>query len=307
MQLQQLSGFYWSGRYGSFSLAGKRLNLGQSAISHQVKALEEELGVKLYERLGRGIQLTPDGEILFEYAASIIQKLDDIEAHFAELAHKESRKITIAAYRGYMMYQLPHCVEQFKKKYPEVQVTIMNRILDSEILSMIIAGEIDFGITASWNDFTGMEFYQTAEYDMFVCAAPDHPFARRKKITLREIAKEPLILYEKQNSIRRRIDEVFERMGLWHNVIIETGGAGVIKEYVKLGLGLTIISGISLSAKDAEPMRMIPVTKYFGKLGYGVAIRKGKYLTIAAKEFLKILGVDVMKKKNTEPLTETEE
>lgn len=292
MQLQQLTGFYWSGRYGSFSLAGKRLNLGQSAISHQVKALERELGVKLYERLGRGIRLTSDGEILFEYAASIIQKLDDIDAHFAELAHKESRRIVFAAYRGYMMYQLPTCVEKFKKKYPNVQVTIMNRILDSEILSMVVAGEIDFGITASWNDFTGMDYYQTAEYDMFLCTAPDHPFAKRKKVTLREIAKEPLILYEKQNSIRRRIDEVFERLGLWHNVIIETGGAGIIKEYVKLGLGVTIISGISLSLKDAQPMRMIPVTNYFGKLGYGVALRKGKYLTPATKEFIRILGVE---------------
>ena len=292
MQLQQLAGFYWSGRYGSFSMAGKRLNLGQSAISHQVKALEQELGVKLYERLGRGIRLTPDGEILFEYATSIIQKLDDIDAHFSELAHKESRRIVFAAYRGYMMYQLPKCVEKFKKKYPNVQVTIMNRILDSEILSMVVAGEIDFGITASWNDFTGMDYYQTAEYDMFLCTAPGHPFAKRKKVTLREIAKEPLILYEKQNSIRKRIDEVFERLGLWHNVIIETGGAGIIKEYVKLGLGVTIISGISLSLKDAQPMRMIPVTNYFGKLGYGVALRKGKYLTPATKEFLRILGVE---------------
>ncbi|UCE17252.1 MAG: LysR family transcriptional regulator [Gemmatimonadota bacterium] len=291
MQLQQLAGFYWSGRYGSFSLAAKRLNIGQSAVSHQVKALEDELGVKLYERLGRGIRLTPDGEILFEYAASIIQKLDDIEAHFAEIAHKESRRIVFAAYRGYMRYQLPKCVEQFKRMYPEVQVTIMNRILDSDILSMVMAGEIDFGITASWNDFTGMDFYETAKYDMYLCTAPDHPLAKRKKVTLKDIAKEPLILYERQNSIRRRIDQVFERLGLWHNVIIETGGAEVIKEYVKLGLGVTIISGISLSLKDAQPMCMIPVTKYFGELGYGVALRKGKYLTPATREFLGILGV----------------
>ena len=291
MQLQQLAGFYWSGRYGSFSLAAKRLNIGQSAVSHQVKALEEELGVKLYERLGRGIRLTPDGEILFEYAASIIQKLDDIEAHFAEIAHKVSRRIVFAAYRGYMRYQLPRCVEKFKKMYPEVQVTIMNRILDSDILSMVAAGEIDFGITASWNDFAGMDFYETAKYDMYLCTAPDHPLAKRKKVALKDIAKEPLILYERKNSIRRRIDQVFERLGLWHNVIIETGGAEVIKEYVKLGLGVTIISGISLSLKDAQPMCMIPVTNYFGELGYGVAIRKGKFLTPATREFLGILGV----------------
>jgi DNA-binding transcriptional LysR family regulator len=272
-------------------MAAKRLNVGQSAISHQVKALEERLGVKLYERVGRGIRLTQDGQILYEYAASIIQKLDDIDAHFEELAHKGSRRIVLAAYRGYMRYQLPECVEEFKKAFPQVQVTIMNRILDSDILAMVLTGEIDFGITASWNDFAGMDFYETARYDMFLCTAPDHPFAKRKKVGLRDIAKEPLILYEQQNSIRRRIDQVFERLGLWHNVIIETGGAEIIKEYVKRGLGVTVISGISLSARDAQPLCMIPVTEYFGELGYGVAIRKGKYLSPAAKEFLKILGV----------------
>jgi len=290
MQLQQLAGFYWSGRYCSFSLAAKRLNLGQSAISHQVKALEEQLGVKLYERVGRGIRLTPDGEILFEYAATIIQKLDDIEAHFAELAHKGSKRIELAAYRGYTMYKLPRCVEIFKRTYPEVQVSILNRILDTDILNLVLSGEIDFGITASWNDFTGMDFFPIAQYGMFLCTPPDHAFAKKKKVNLREIAKEPLILYERQNSIRRKIDETFEKLGIWHNVIIETGGAEVIKEYVKHGLGISIISGLSLAPQDVELMYTIPVSEYFGELGYGVTIRKGKYLTSAAKEFLKILG-----------------
>lgn len=292
MQLQQLAGFYWSARYNSFSLAARRLNVGQSAISHQVKRLEAELGVKLYERVGKGIQLTENGKVLFEYAAAVVRKLDDLEAHFAELAHKGSRRIVLAAYRGFMMYRLPRCVEEFQRRHPDVQVTIMNRILDSEILAMVLAGEIDFGITASWNDFAGMDFFEIARYDMFLCTAPSHRLAGRARVTLREMAKEPLILYERGNSIRRRIDEVFERAGLWPTVKIETGGAEIIKEYVRRALGVTIISGISLSPQDAQPLAMIPVTEYFGELGYGVAIRKGKYLSPVAKEFLRILGVE---------------
>jgi DNA-binding transcriptional LysR family regulator len=236
--------------------------------------------------------LTENGKVLFEYAAAIVHKVDDLEAHFADLAHKGSRRIVFAAYRGFMMYQLPQCVQEFQRRHPDVQVTIMNRILDSEILSMVMAGEIDFGITASWNDFTGMDFFEVARYDMFLCTTPGHRFAGQRRVTLREIAKEPLILYERGNSIRRRIDEVFQRAGLWPSVVIETGGAEVIKEYVRRGLGVTIISGISLSARDAEPLVMIPVTEYFGELGYGVAVRKGKYLGPMAKEFLSILGVD---------------
>ena len=86
MDLQALKGFYWAGVHSSFSKAGAVLNIGQSAISHQVKALEDELQVKLYEREGRGIVLTPAGKILMAYVDIILQTLDNIETHFAELS-----------------------------------------------------------------------------------------------------------------------------------------------------------------------------------------------------------------------------
>jgi len=291
MQLQQLTSFYWSGKYGSISKAARRQHLSQSAVSHQIQALEAQLGVKLYERVGGGIRLTQHGEVLFRYAGEIVQRMDDLSVHFTELSGDWVRQVTIASYRGITMYLLPEYVYNFKQKYPDTKVTVMSRILDTSVLDMVRAGDVDFGLTSSWNEFDGVDYHEIGCYGMFVCTAAKHRLAGRKNLTLSEIAQEPLVLFEKENSIRRHIDEVFLKHGLSVDVKIETGGAPMVLEYVRRGLGISILSGLSLSTENGSALNAIPATQYFGKLSYGVVIRKGKYLSWAAKEFLRLLGL----------------
>ncbi|MFQ6002505.1 MAG: LysR family transcriptional regulator [Candidatus Zixiibacteriota bacterium] len=291
MELQTLRGFYWAGMHGSFSKAGKTLNIGQSAISHQVKSLEEELGVRLYQRAGRGISLTPEGKILLAYADIILQTLDNIETHFADLSDSPEGSVNLAAYRGIMQYKLPAVVQNFKRKNPEIRLVILQKALDSEILDMVSTGDIDFGITSSWNEFTDIAFFEVWTYDMFLCVPGNHRLAGRRTVALEEIVREPLILYERENSIRKRIENVFKENNLSYNITIETGGATVIQEYVKVGQGISIVSGLVTQAKEDQSLSYIPVTEHFGKLGYGIAIKKRKYLSLPVRKFLQEIGL----------------
>jgi DNA-binding transcriptional LysR family regulator len=291
MELQALRGFYWAGVHGSFSKAGKVLNVGQSAVSHQVKALEEELRVKLYERVGRGIHLTPAGKVLMAYVDIILQTLDNVETHFAELAGSPEGTVTMAAYRGIMQYKLPQIVQSFKKKNPEIRLVILNKPLDTEILDIVSAGNADFGITSSWNDFMDVSFYEVWSYDMFLCVPGDHRLAGRRRVSLKEITREPLILYEPENSIRKRAESIFRKNNLTYNFVIETGGATVIQEYVKIGQGISIVSGLVTQATDDPALSYIPITEHFGKLGYGVVLKKRKYLSLPVRKFLQELGL----------------
>lgn len=291
MELQALRGFYWAGVHGSFSKAGKILNVGQSAVSHQVKALEEELRVKLYERAGRGIHLTPAGKVLMAYVDIILQTLDNIETHFAELAGSPEGTVTMAAYRGIMQYKLPQIVQSFKKKNPEIRLVILNKPLDTEILDIVSAGDADFGITSSWNDFMDLSFYEVWSYDMFLCVPAYHRLAGRRTVSLKEITREPLILYEPENSIRRRTEEIFRKNNVAYNFVIETGGATVIQEYVKIGQGISIVSGLVTQATEDPALSYIPITEHLGKLGYGVVLKKRKYLSLPVRKFLQELGL----------------
>ena len=291
MELQTLRGFYWTGVHSSFSKAGKVLNIGQSAVSHQVRALEEELQVKLYERVGRGITLTPAGKILMAYIDIILQTLDNIETHFAELSGSPEGTVTMAAYRGIMQYKLPQIVQAFKKHNPEIRLVILNKPLDTEILDIVSAGNADFGITSSWNNFMDLSFYEVWSYDMFLCVPSNHRLAGRLKVSLKEIGREPLILYEQENSIRKRTESVFKENNLAYNIVIETSGATVIQEYVKIGQGISIVSGLVTEATEDTSLSYIPVTEHFGKLGYGVVLKKRKYLSLPVRKFLQEVGL----------------
>jgi LysR family cys regulon transcriptional activator len=291
MELQTLRGFYWAGVHGSFSKAAKTLHIGQSAISHQVKSLEEELHVKLYQRAGRSISLTPEGKILMAYVDIILQTLDNMETHFADLSSSPEGTVTVAAYRGIMQYKLPQIVQNFKKKNPEIRLVILQRTLDSQVLDMVSSGNIDFGITSSWNEFADMAFFEVWTYDMFLCVPANHRLAGRRTVALTEIAREPLILYEKENSIRRRIEKIFKENNLSYNIVIETDGSAVIQEYVKVEQGISFVSGLVTQVKEDQSLSYIPVTEHFGKLGYGVAIKKRKYLSLPVRKFLQEIGL----------------
>jgi LysR family cys regulon transcriptional activator len=291
MELQTLRGFYWAGVHGSFSKAAKTLHIGQSAISHQVKSLEEELHVKLYQRAGRSISLTPEGKILLAYVDIILQTLDNMETHFADLSGSPEGTVTLAAYRGIMQYKLPQIVQNFKKKNPEIRLVILQRTLDSQVLDMVSSGNIDFGITSSWNEFADIAFFEVWKYDMFLCVPANHRLAGRRTVTLTEIAREPLILYERENSIRRRIERTLKENNLSYNIVIETDGAAVIQEYVKVEQGISFVSGLVTQAKEDQSLSYIPVTEHFGKLGYGVAIKRRKYLSLPVRKFLQEIGL----------------
>jgi DNA-binding transcriptional LysR family regulator len=292
MEIQKLRGFYWAVHCLSFSEAAQKIHVSQSAISHQVKSLEEELGVKLYERVGRGIVPTPEGERLAHYARSVLHALDDLESEFAELSGRPHGTIRTAAIRGMAMFQVPWMVKRFRQQHPEVKLVLSSSSFDSEIIRRVASGEADIGITSSWNEFDEVEYFETLSYDMYVCVPLDHEWVgRTERLSLNEIVEQPLILYEQGTSERKHIDKVFARHGLEPDVTMEVGGPVVLKEYVRIGLGITIISGLMISQSQDDVIQAMPATDIFGKLGYGVILRRGRYVSTAVREFMRAAGV----------------
>jgi LysR family cys regulon transcriptional activator len=292
LELQKLRGFYWAIRCHSLSEAAQKIHVTQSAISQQVKSLEQELGVKLYERSGRGIVPTPEGERLTSYARQILNSMDDLESEFSELRARPHGTIRIASFRGIAIYHLPWIVKRFRRQHPEVKLAVASKTYDREILRAVSDGEVDIGFTSSWNEFTDVEYFETLSYDMYVCTPLNHPWAEeRHRLSLNEIAEQSLILYEQGTSIRNHIDSIFSKHGLSPDVNIEVGGFQALREYVRIGLGIAILSGLMIEESDPEVIYAIPVTDIFGKLGYGIVLRKGRYVSSAVREFMVAAGV----------------
>lgn len=292
MEIQQLKGFYYSAKMGSLSKAADKLSITQSAVSQQIKTLESELGVHLFNRYGPRKELTPDGEIFLELISGIVQEMDTLKLTFQDRKGEEKGLLTIAATTLMIMDVLPFIVKNFREQYPNVTLIILERRWN-EVVSLTLSGEIDFGLAPILHQISNLEYVEMASFERVLITSLDHPLANKHNVTLKDISSYPMVVYEKGLVTRGEVDNVFRKAGLEVNTVLEATNAETIKRYVEMGIGVAIIPKIALFPTQIHRLKVINVNRFFGKMMYGMLRRKGKYLTSWAKNFLYILNPDL--------------
>ncbi len=288
MEFQQLRGFYYSVRLGSLTRAADKMAITQSAISQQIKSLEEEFGIKLFNRFGPRKDLTPDGELFFRLISQLIQEIESLKVTFEDRKGTQRGLLTIAATTFMIIDILPDIIKKYTKKYSNVKLIILERRWN-EIVSLAQSGEIDFGLAPVSNLPANLQIIQLEPVDRVLITSPDHPLAQKNRVTLLDIAQYPIIGYEKGLVSRDEVDRVFEEVQLNLDVVMEATNVETIKKYVELGVGIAIIPKTALVEHQNRKLKAIPVSQYFGKSQYGVIFRKGKYITSWARHFLSLL------------------
>jgi DNA-binding transcriptional LysR family regulator len=283
-RLQQLRGFYHAVRLKSISRAAEKMLLSQPSVSLQIKALEREFGVNLFERRGPQITLTYDGQRLFELAAPLVEAIDGLETSFSVLRESVERgTVNIAAGGSTLQYLLPPFVEKFTREYPLVDIRLHN--LTGKVgLTLLRAGEVDFAVGPMLETPADIAFHPLVTYEPVLITRRDHPLAGRRRVTLKDIVKYPLILPPKHLSTHRIVETVLTSRSLHYDVKLEVGGYDVIKRYVGLGLGISIVMSHCLSKTDR--LHAVPMGRYFPKRTYGIVLYKRKHLSPAAEQFV---------------------
>jgi DNA-binding transcriptional LysR family regulator len=286
-RLQQLRGFCYAARAGSISKAARQLLLSQPSVSLQIKALERELGVRLFQRRGPQIALTDDGHRLLELATPMLEEFDGLEKSFGALRESaDLGTVNIAAGGSTIQYLLPPFVEKYMREYPRVDVRLHN--LTGKVgLERLRAGEVDFAVGPMFDAPADIVFHPLVTYEPTLITRRDHPLAKRRRVTLRDIARYPLILPPKHLSTHRIVEAVFTNHSLDYDVKLEVGGYDVIKEYVALGLGISIVMSHCLSSADQLHQR--PLHRHFPKRTYGVVLFKDRQLSAPAERFVHTL------------------
>ncbi len=286
-RFQQLRGFCYAARTGSISRAAEKMYLTQSSVSLQIKALEKELGAELFERRGPLIRLTPDGETLLELARPLVEGIEKLEETFAVRRESpDNGTVTIAAGGSTIQYILPPFVERFVKTYPNVDVRLCN-VTGKGGLLLLREGEVDFAVGPMIETPSDIVFHPLFTYEPILITCLEHELAKRKRVTLKDISRYPLILPPKNQSTYRFVENVFSEHGLDYDVKLEVGGYEVIKEYVRLNLGISIVMSHCLA--DGDNLHLHPVKRYFPSRPYGVVLRKGRQISPAAKRFVQTL------------------
>jgi DNA-binding transcriptional LysR family regulator len=290
-RLKQLRAFYQVVRCGSISRAAEKLFLSQPSVSLQIQALERELGVTLFERRGPHLKLTPEGEVLFQLSEPLVDGIDKLQDSFAaQFGKLDSGELKIGAGESTILYILPEPVRQFVAAYPHVQMKLHN-VTGRDGLKMLRADEIDFAVGSMLEVPEDIEYKPVVNYDPMLITPADHPLAQKAaagdKVTLEDVSRYGLILPPSHLSTWRIVKYVFQQNNLTFTVTLEAGGWEVIKKYVSLGMGISIVTDICLEGDEA--LARIPLTDYFPQRSYGLVLRRGRFLSPQARRFIEIM------------------
>jgi DNA-binding transcriptional LysR family regulator len=286
-RLRRLRSFCYAAQTGSISRAAEQAMLSQPSVSLQIQALELEFNAKLFQRRGPKIALTPEGQALYKLAWPLVDAVDSLTTTFhAGQSGIESGRLTIAAGESTILYILPEPIRQYAEIHPGIELRLQN-VTGRDGLKMIRNDAVDFAVGSMIEVPEDISYTPTFRYDPMLIAAENHPLARKPRVTIKDVAGYPLILPPQHLTTWRVVDYVFHKYGLNYRVALEAGGWEVIKRYVELGLGISIVTSICLSGK--EDLVAIPFNRYFPQRTYGVVQRKGKLPTPQATRFITLL------------------
>jgi DNA-binding transcriptional LysR family regulator len=245
MTMQQLDALIHLVEERSFSRAAKRMHLTQPSLTKHIRNVEEALGAKVVNRSSRSLALTPEGKVLYDYARRIIRLRDEARERVLRLRETESGDILIAASTIPATYILPYAISGFRKKFPEIRVTV--RTADSsDVIETVLdnGAEIGFiGKKPSGGKLIAEELWK----DRLVLAVPSgHPWAKRRAVRIADISEVPFVIREKGSGTREALEECLRETGapgLPHlNIAAEMGSSEAVKEAVIAGLGISVVS-----------------------------------------------------------------
>lgn len=292
-RLKPLRAFCQVVRLGSVSRAAEALFVSQPAISLQLQAVEREYGADLFERSGRRLSPTRQGQLLFEMAQPLVEGVDGLAAHFREkVSGLDAGELNIAANSSTILYLLPRIVDAFRRAHPEVRLTLHNAI-SADGTDLLREDAVDLAVGSMVDVPADLRYEPVYRFEPMLITPHDHPLASKSKVTLEDISPYGLILPPRRQITYRLVDLVFQQARVPYNVVLEVGGWEVIKQYVAMGMGLSIVSSICLGEADRGRIAARSLGAYFPSRSYGVVVRKGKYLSPQARAFIGLIRPDL--------------
>ncbi len=293
-EIDQLLVFFQIARLGSFTQAAKALYLTQPAVSAQVARLEQRLKVKLVERVGHKLFLTPAGHLLYSYAGQVEQFCQLLDQAAEALAEADSRlvgKVSIGASNTIGVYVLPPVMGQFRKEYPDVELALA--VGPSRTMAEGLLGNLyDFVCIEGPTKSTEIVAEHFMGDELCLIVGRDHPWCKRtiEGIALRELRSQQLIGHRPGSGTMAVIEREFQRQNLTISFSMVIDNPEAVKKMVEAGLGVSVVSRLILHQEvERGGLVIVPIRDANLSRGLKTAWRRGKQLSRAARSFLSFL------------------
>jgi DNA-binding transcriptional LysR family regulator len=273
-------------RTGSFTQAARELGITQSGVSYSMKALENDTGCRLLDRLGKKVIPTQAGEQLLQHASRIMNEMDTARESLTQLGKWGRGRLRLGASTTACQHLIPPVLREFKESFPGHAITLEPGDTP-ELVAALLAHRIDLGFSLEPQREPQLKFHPLFTDDLQFIVAPLHPWARAGQIERPAIPRQNYILYSKRSLTFRLIADYFRREQMELNTVIEAGSMEATKELVKLGLGVSILAPW-ITQKEIEEGSLVALPLGRRKLqrDWGILHWQGKQLNLAEETFI---------------------
>ena len=288
MNFQQLRSIREAARRGyNLTEVANVLFTSQPGVSRQIRELEEELGVEIFERNGKRLTgLTEPGKGILQIVERLLLEAENLRRASREYAGEQSGTLTIAATHTQARYALPRVVQSFRAAFPNVRIALQQSSPE-HIAEWVMSGKADIGIaTEGLSQFEELVSFPCYRWSHVIVVPQEHPLARLESVTLQDLAAYPLITYDVGFTGRGHIDDAFSRAGIATDIVLTAMDSDVIQQYVSLGLGVGIVASMAVEHNCASGLKAIGAAHLFAPNITRLAIRRGAYLRSYTYDFI---------------------
>jgi len=286
MEVHQLRYFCAVAEAGNFTRAAEREQVAQPSLSQQIMKLEEELGVRLFDRLGRSVRLTDVGQVFLKRARAVLGELRAAREEVAERQSSVAGPIRVGVIPTIAPYFLPSRLALFSRKHPQVSITVVEDVT-VRLMDRLRGGLIDIAVIALPIRGHDVECFALRTERLYAIVPRNHPLSKKKSLMLKELRDEPFLLLRDDHCFRETTIEVCKRARILPQVVFESGQFSSIVGMVGAGLGISIVPEMALEQR--ADCSFVPIADDRASRTIGVATLKGHFLSFVQKAFIEHL------------------
>lgn len=291
MNFQQLKSVRETARRGfNLTEVANALFTSQPGVSRQIRELEEELGIDIFERNGKRLTgLTEPGKEVLHIVERLLLEAENLQRAGETFSGKTTGTLSIAATHTQTRYVLPQAVQHFRTAFPDVRIALQQSAPE-HIAEWVLSGKADIGIaTEGLSRFEGLVSFPCYEWHHMIVVPVGHPLLDVNRVTLELLARHPLITYDVGFTGRSHIDEAFSAQDVAPDIVLTAMDSDVIQQYVSLGLGVGIVASMAVDYLPAN-LNTISADHLFAPNVTRVAVRRGAFMREYAIDFIQQLA-----------------
>ncbi|MEO3427482.1 LysR family transcriptional regulator [Pelagibius sp. CAU 1746] len=275
----------------SIRQAAEALNVAQSAVSRQIKNLEDEIGMPLFIRHPRGVRLTDAGVILAKYTRSTMLNMDRMSSEIDDLRALRRGTIKLCTVEAGLIDIVPAVVAAYRSKYPAVKIAVSTRGTQG-VVDAILEDEADLGLAFNAPFHPEITSLARRQQQLYATVSPSHPLAKLKKIKLAELLKHDIALPETSFGIRQLVDDILHRSEAYIEPVLTTDSIQMLVNFARMDLGVAFLPYFAIKGNlAAGQVQAIPIADIPARNArVEIIAHKGRRLPIPAEEFLQELN-----------------